>query len=60
MLRLEPTTGIARWLHDVADPHMDRLRDRDRGPFRACGEGKHLAAPALPVEQPPTGFWDQH
>ena len=35
-LRLEPTTGIARWLRDVADPQVDR--DRDRGPFRACGE----------------------
>jgi len=32
---LEPTTGIARWLRDVADPQMDRLRDRDRGPFRS-------------------------
>ncbi len=42
VLRLEPTTGIARWLRDVADPQMDRLRDRDRGPFRACSEGKHL------------------
>jgi len=38
---------------------MDRLRDRDRGPFRACGEGKHLTALPLPVEQPPAGFWDQ-
>ena len=57
-LRLEPTTGIARWLRGVADPQMDRLRDRDRGPFRACGKGKHLAAPPLPVEQPPAGFWD--
>ncbi len=60
VLRLEPTTGIARWLRDVADPQMDRLRDRDRGPFRACGEGKHLAAPPLPVEKPPAGFWNQH
>ncbi len=59
-LRLEPTTGIARWLRDVADPQMDRLRDRDRGPFRACGDGKHLAAPPLPVNKPPAGFWDQH
>ncbi len=60
VLRLEPTTGIARWLRDVADPQMDRLRDRDRGPFRACGDGKHLAAPPLPVEKPPAGFWDHH
>jgi len=60
VLRLEPTTGIARWLRDVADPQMDRLRDRDRGPFRACSEGKHLAAPPLPVEQPPAGFWHDH
>jgi len=59
-LRLEPTTGIARWLRDVADPQLDRLRDRDRGPFRACGQGKHLTAPPLPVEQPPAGFWNQH
>jgi len=59
-LRLEPTTGIARWLRDVADPQMDRLRDRDRGPFRGCGEGKHLTGPPLPGEQPPAGFWDQH
>ncbi len=57
---LEPTTGIARWLRDVADPQMDRLRDRDRGPFRAYGDGKHLTAPPLPIEQPPAEFWDEH
>ncbi len=59
VLRLEPMTGIARWLRDVADPQMDRLRDRDRGPFRACGDGKHLTAPPLPIKSAPAGFWDQ-
>jgi len=32
---------------------MDRLRDRDRGPFRACGDGKHLTAPPLPIPAAP-------
>ena len=31
-LRLDPSIGIARWLRDIADPQMDRLRDPDRGP----------------------------
>ena len=38
-LRLDPAIGIARWLWDVADPQMDRLRNPDQGPFVACGEG---------------------
>ncbi len=49
-----PSTGIARWLRDVADPQMDRLRDPDRGPFVACGD-RHLLPPPSPA---PEGSWD--
>ncbi len=47
-LRLDPAIGIARWLRDVADPQMDRLRNPDEGPFVACGD-RHLLPPALPL-----------
>lgn len=48
-LHREPDLGMARWLRDVADPQLDRLRDPDRGPFRACSDGRHLSAPPLPL-----------
>jgi len=56
-LRLDPSLGIARWLRDVADPQIDRLRDPDRGPFAACGD-RHLQPPDLPLAPAPEGFWD--
>jgi len=55
-LRLDPAIGIARWLRDVADPQMDRLRNPDPGPFVACGD-RHLLPPALPLSPAPGGFW---
>jgi len=57
-LRLDPSIGIARWLRDVADPQMDRLRDPDRGPFTACGD-RHLLPEHLPLVDAAPGFW-QH
>jgi len=56
-LRLDPSLGIARWLRDIADPQIDRLRDPDRGPFAACGD-RHLQPPDLPLTPAPEGFWD--
>ena len=57
-LRLDPSIGIARWLRDVADPQMDRLRDPDRGPFTACGD-RHLLPDPLPLQQPPADSWEE-
>jgi len=47
-LRLDPAIGIARWLRDVSDSQMDRLRNPDQGPFVACCD-RHLLPPALPL-----------
>ena len=55
-LRLDSAIGIARWLRDVADPQMDRLRNPDQRPFVACGD-RHLLPPALPLSPAPGGFW---
>jgi len=49
------TLGMARWLRDVADPQMDRLRGPS-GPFRACGD-RHLVPAPLPLRQAPATFW---
>jgi len=57
-LRLDPAIGIARWLRDVADPQMDRLRNPDEGPFVACGD-RHLLPPALPLS-PTLGLRGRH
>jgi len=57
-LRPEVGLGMAKWLRDVADPQLDRLRDRDRGPFRACAD-QHLGPPPLPLDPVPEGFWDR-
>ncbi len=57
-LRLDPSIGIARWLRDVADPQMDRLRDPDQGPFTACGD-RHLLPDPLPLQQPPADSWEE-
>jgi len=58
-LRLDPSIGIARWLRDVADPQMDRLRDPDKGPFTACGD-RHLLPDPLPLRQPPADSCKEH
>jgi len=52
-LRLDPSIGIARWLRDVADPQMDRLRDPDQGPFTACGDRHLLPDPRFHWSRPP-------
>jgi len=54
-LRLDPHVGMARWLRDVADPQMDRLRGPS-GPFRACGD-RHLVPAPLPLREAPATFW---
>jgi len=51
-LRHNLSIGIARWLRDIADPQMDRLRDPDRGPFTACGD-HHLLPEPLPLQPLP-------
>lgn len=53
LLRLDPGMGMAKWLRDVADVQMDRLRNREHGPFRACSRNKHSVPPALPLTEPP-------
>jgi len=58
-LRLDPSIGIARWLRDIADPQMDRLRDPDRGPFTAWGD-RHLLPDPLPLQQPSASWETGH
>jgi len=52
-LRLDPAIGIARWLRDVADPQMDRLRNPEPGAVRRL----RRPAPSAPRPAPVPRAW---
>lgn len=57
-LRLEPTTGMAVWWRDYADPTMRALFDPN-GSFEGCTPEEHQPKVVpLPVIAPPNGLFE--
>ena len=57
-LRLDPTTGLAGWWRDYADPTMRVLFD-EKGPFHGCTPRTHNPkAIPLPLDSPPEGLFN--
>ena len=57
-LRLDPTTGLAVWWRDYADPTMRVLFD-EKGPFHGCTPRAHAPKGIpLPLAPPPAGLFD--
>lgn len=58
ILRTDPTTGLAVWWRDYADPTMRILFD-ERGPFHGCTSKAHAPkAIPLPLDPPPAGLFE--
>lgn len=57
-LRKDPTTGLAVWWRDYADPTMRALFD-EHGPFEGCSPRRHRpkTAPLVTIP-PPEGLFD--
>lgn len=56
-LRLNPTTGMADWWTNYADPTMNALF-ATKGPFQGCTAEEHKPAnPSLPVTPAPQGLF---
>lgn len=56
-LRTDPTTGLAAWWRDYADPAMRVLFD-EKGPFHGCTPREHKPKGiSLPLETPPIGLF---
>ncbi|MFJ4761680.1 DUF4913 domain-containing protein [Kocuria marina] len=57
-LRTDPTTGLAVWWRDYADPTMRALFD-EKGPFYGCTPREHAPKGiSLPLESPPEALFD--
>jgi hypothetical protein len=57
-LRTEPTTGLAVWWRDYADPTMRVLFD-EKGPFYGCTpKAHHPKGVPLSLDPPPEGLFD--
>ena len=57
-LRKDPTTGLAVWWRDYADPMMRALFE-EHGPFEGCSPTAHKPkATPLPTVPPPAGLFD--
>ncbi|MBD2763586.1 DUF4913 domain-containing protein [Kocuria sp. cx-116] len=57
-LRTDPTTGLAVWWRDYADPTMRVLFD-EKGPFHGCTPRAHNPKGiSLPLNPPPEGLFD--
>ena len=57
-LRTDPTTGLAVWWRDYADPTMRTLFD-EKGPFHGCTPRTHAPKGLpLPLDPPPEGLFD--
>ena len=57
-LRTDPTTGLAVWWHDYAEPTMRVLFD-EKGPFHGCTPRAHAPKGIpLPLAPPPAGLFD--
>ena len=57
-LRLDPTTGLAVWWQNYADPTM-RVLFEEKGPFHGCTPREHSPKGVpLTLEPPPEGLFD--
>ena len=57
-LRLDPTTGLAVWWQNYADPTM-RVLFEENGPFHGCTPREHRPKGVpLTLEPPPEGLFD--
>ncbi|MFI7482410.1 DUF4913 domain-containing protein [Kocuria sp. M1R5S2] len=57
-LRTDPTTGLAVWWRDYADPIMRVLFD-EKGPFHGCTPRKHAPKGIpLPLDPPPAELFE--
>ncbi|WP_424348023.1 DUF4913 domain-containing protein [Kocuria sp. CH-021] len=57
-LRTDPTTGLAVWWRDYADPTMRTLFD-EKGPFHGCTPKTHgPKGIPLPLDPPPAGLFE--
>lgn len=55
----EDPASTAHWWLTIADPMLAVLLDADTGPFSACRRAGHQELPALPLQEPPDGWWGQ-
>lgn len=57
-LRTDPTTGLAVWWRDYADPAMRALFD-EKGPFHGCTPREHSPKGIpLPLDPPPEELFE--